>query len=114
LFEGYFDGPLLICLNQSEIAIALVEAHSGACGGHFAGRSIVQSLIHMGYYWRHMEKYFLKYVKKCHKCQEHKNLIHALVFKLHAQVPIWPFPLLVFDIIGNISRPSSTRHTSID
>lgn len=59
-----------------------------------------------------MEKYCFDHVKKCHKCQEHNNLIHTLASKLHTQFPIWPFSVWGLDLIGKISPPSS-RHMFI-
>lgn len=47
--RGY-NGLLLRCLSKVEIPIALEEAHSGACRGHFGGKSLVQRLLRMGYY----------------------------------------------------------------
>lgn len=69
LYQRSFDGILLICLKQSKIPITLEKYHVGSCGGNFGGRTLVQKLIHIRYYWRHIEQYFIAYVKKCQKCQ---------------------------------------------
>lgn len=108
LYRRSLNGLLLRCLRDSEIPTALEQAHAGSCGGHFGGWSLVQKLIHMGYYWRHMEKYFFAY-----KCQEHSNLIHDSIFDLRAQIPIWTFSVWGLDLIGKISPPSSFGHTFI-
>lgn len=50
LYRRGYNGLLLQCLSKAKIPIALEEAHSGACGGHFGGKSLVQRLLHMGYY----------------------------------------------------------------
>lgn len=60
-----------------------------------------------------MEKDYFSYVKWCHKCQEHRNLIHTPVVELHANVPIWMFSVWGLDLIGKISPPSSVGHTFI-
>jgi len=64
----------LRCLHDEEIEITLENAHGGACGGHFNGRSIYGKLIRMGYWWLIMENEYCEHVKKCKQCQKHANL----------------------------------------
>lgn len=60
-----------------------------------------------------MEQDCFEYVKKCHKCQEHSNFIHATTSKIRSQFPIWPFVFWCLDIIGKILPPSSARNAFI-
>lgn len=113
LYRRGYDGLLLRCLNKSEIPVALEEAHSGACGGHFGGKSLVHRFLRMGYYWQTMQKDSFSFVKKCHQCQQHNTLIHAPAQELRSQVASWPFSTWGLDLIGKISPPSSQGHTFI-
>ncbi|GLJ23983.1 hypothetical protein SUGI_0456280 [Cryptomeria japonica] len=113
LYRRGYDGLLLRCLNKSEIPVALEEVHSGACGGHFGGKSLVHRLLRMGYYWQTMQKDSFSFVKKCHQCQQHNNLIHAPAQELRSQIASWPFSAWGLDLIGKISPPSSQGHTFI-
>lgn len=73
----------------------------------------VQRLLRMGYYWQTMQKDSFSFVKKCHQCQQHNNLIHAPAQELRSQVASWPFSAWGLDLIGKISPPSSQGHTFI-
>ena len=91
----------------------MAEAYCGSCGGHFGGKSLVNELLRMGYYWQMMEQYSFMFVKKFPQYQQHSNLIHAPTRELGNQVSPWPFSIWGFDLIGKISPPSSQGHTYI-
>ena len=50
LYRRSFDGALLRCLTQDEIAIALKKSHDGLCGGHFHAKALYTKLLRIGYY----------------------------------------------------------------
>lgn len=45
LYIRGYNGLLVHCLNKTKILIALEEAHSGFCGGHFGGKTLIQRLF---------------------------------------------------------------------
>lgn len=60
-----------------------------------------------------MENDSFAFVKRCHQCQQHSNLIHALAQELQSQVASWPFSTWGLDLVGKISPPSSQGHACI-
>lgn len=79
--------------------MASQEAHSGSYGYHFCGKSLVNKLLCMGYYWKNMEKYYFSFFKRCPQCQNQNNLIHACAHEIHFQVASWIFNLWFMDLI---------------
>lgn len=65
----------------------------------------------MGYYWQTMEKDSFVFVKRCHQCQQHSDLIHAPAQELRSRITSWPFSTWGLDLVGKISPPSSQGHT---
>lgn len=60
-----------------------------------------------------MQQDSFSFVKKCHQCQQHNNLIHAPAQELRSQVASWPFFAWGLDLIDKISPPSSEGHVFI-
>jgi len=40
LYRRSFDGDLLRCFTQHEIATMVEQTHEGLCGGHFHGKAL--------------------------------------------------------------------------
>ena len=74
LYKRSFDGALLRCLTQDEIATSLEQVHDGLCGGHFHAKVLYIKILRIRYYWRTMEEDCKAYVKSCLQCQKHANL----------------------------------------
>ena len=60
---------LLRYVDASEAKRILEEIHEGVCGTHANGHMMVRHVLHVGYYWLTMELDYIKYARKCHKCQ---------------------------------------------
>lgn len=103
LYRRGYNHLLLCCISKKQVLITLEQAHSCACEEHFVGKSLVQKLLLMRYYQINM----VAFVKRCHKCQQHINLIHSLTHELRSQVYSWPSNLWGLDIIGKIFPPYS-------
>ncbi|XP_070002392.1 uncharacterized protein [Nicotiana sylvestris] len=50
LYRKIFRGPLARCLGHSRTEYVIKEVHEGHCGNHAGGRSLVKTLIRVGYY----------------------------------------------------------------
>jgi len=107
LYKISFNGILLRCLLSEDIDTALEHAHSGACGGHFNGRSIFGKLIRMGYWWPTMEHDCHEHVKKFEQCQRHGHLELTPTQELNYVTSPWPFSMWDLDFMGIINPPSS-------
>ncbi|XP_070007328.1 uncharacterized protein [Nicotiana sylvestris] len=60
-----------------------------------------------------MEKDCFSFVRKCHQCKVHGDLIHALPSELHHMSAPWPFVAWGIDVIGTIETKSLNRHRFI-
>ena len=85
LFKKGYEGDPLRCLGPVEAKGMIKEVHSGECGEHQGKKKLYRCLLQMGYYWPTM-KDTEKFVKKCHSCQVHANLIHTHSQNLHSMV----------------------------
>jgi len=47
----------------------LVEAHGGAAGGHYVGKTIAQKILHAGLWWLTLHKDSKAYYNACDVCQ---------------------------------------------
>ncbi|XP_070010920.1 uncharacterized protein [Nicotiana sylvestris] len=60
-----------------------------------------------------MEKDCFSFVRKCHQCQVHGDLIHAPPTELHLMSAPWPFVAWGMDVIGTIEPKASNGHRFI-
>ncbi|XP_055814096.1 uncharacterized protein LOC129883463 [Solanum dulcamara] len=60
-----------------------------------------------------METDFIHFVRKCHQCQIHGDLIRVPPNELNMMGSPWPFPAWVMDAIGSIEPAVSNRHRFI-
>lgn len=60
-----------------------------------------------------MEKYCFSFVRKCHQCQVHGDLIHAPPSELHPMLALCPFVTWGMDDIGPIDPKTSNGHRFI-
>nr|XP_009609672.1 uncharacterized protein LOC104103465 [Nicotiana tomentosiformis] len=74
---------LLRCVDTKEAEKIMNEVHSGVCGPHMNGYVLAKKILRVGYYWMTMEKDYFSFVRKCHQCQIHGDLIHAPPSELH-------------------------------
>ncbi|XP_047260934.1 uncharacterized protein K02A2.6-like [Capsicum annuum] len=89
------------------------EVHSGVCGSHMNGYVLAKKIMQAGYYWLTMERDCFRFVRKCHQCQIHGDLIHSPPSELHPMSAPWPFVAWGIDVIGPIEPKTSNGHRFI-
>ena len=65
LYKMGLDEILRICVLEHEKPLILVEAHSGAEGGHYAEKDTTQKILTVGLWWPTIHKDAREY---CHSC----------------------------------------------
>ncbi|XP_070036821.1 uncharacterized protein [Nicotiana tomentosiformis] len=83
LYKRTPDLNLLRCVDAREAEKIMNEVHSGVCGPHMNGYVLAKKILRAGYYWMTMEKDCFRFIRKCHQCQIHGDLIHAPPSELH-------------------------------
>ncbi|XP_070010493.1 uncharacterized protein [Nicotiana sylvestris] len=95
------DLNLLRCVDAEEAGRIMYEVHTGVCGPHMNGYVLAKKILRAGYYWMTMEKDCFSFVRKCHQCQGHGDLIHAPPTELHPMSAPWPF--VAWDNAANLN-----------
>ncbi|XP_015079602.1 uncharacterized protein LOC107023421 [Solanum pennellii] len=91
----------------------MIEVHSGVCAPHMNGYVLAKKILRAGYYWLTMERDSIRFVRKCHECHIHSDLIHSPPSELHAMSAPWPFVAWGMDVIGPIEPKASNGHRFI-
>ena len=60
-----------------------------------------------------LDKDYCEYMRKCHKCQIHANLMHTPLSQLYSMTTPWLFSIWGIDIIGEIFLKASNGHRYI-
>jgi hypothetical protein len=107
LFRKGFHGEPLRCLELAESQIIMKEIHGRECGEHQGQKKLHQQLLILGYFWPSMKRDAAEFVKSCHTCQVHSNLIHTHPTSLQNMTTPWPFHTWGLDLIGPINPPSN-------
>ena len=110
LYKRTLDLNLLRCLDAEEAEKIMNEVHAGVCGPHMNGYVLAKKIIWAGYYWLTMERDCFHFVKKCHQCQIHGDLIHSPHSELHPRAAPWPFVAWGMDVIGPIEPKEYDVH----
>ena len=63
------DEILCRCVLEHENPLILAEAHSGAVGGHYAGKATAQKILTAGLWWSMIHKDAKEYFHSCNICQ---------------------------------------------
>jgi ribonuclease HI len=113
LYKRSFDGTLLRCLNENEIEQVLKEVHEGICATHANGHTMAKQIQMSGYFWLTMERDYIDYVRKCHKCQIYGDKINVPPTPLFNMISPWPFDMWGLDVIGPINPKASNGHRFI-
>ncbi|KAL3698611.1 hypothetical protein R1sor_012687 [Riccia sorocarpa] len=93
LYKQGIDQVLRRCVNEEDVPRILEEAHEGPSGGHGAGESTAQKILHIGLWWPTIFKDCHSHVQTCNECQRSATLKEGMPLK-----PI--FPLGVFQKWG--------------
>jgi len=113
LYKRTPDLNLLRCVDVEEAEKIMNEVHAGVCGPHMNGYVLAKKILRAGYYWLTMERDCFRFVKKCHQCQIHGDLIHSPPSELHPMAAPWPFVAWGMDVIGPIEPKASNGHRFI-
>ena len=89
------------------------EVHEGVYGPHMNGAILAKKLIRQGFFWMTMMEDCIRFVRKCHKCQVHRDISHLPPTELHSISSPWPFSAWRLDIIEKIHPAASNRHRFI-
>ncbi|XP_049401665.1 uncharacterized protein LOC125865512 [Solanum stenotomum] len=113
LYKRTPDLNLLRCVDVEEAEKIMNEIHTGVCGQHMNGYVLAKKILRAGYYWLTMERDCFRFVKKCHQCQIHGDLIHSSPSELHPMAAPWPFVAWGMDVIEPIEPKASNGHRFI-
>nr|XP_009628208.1 uncharacterized protein LOC104118630 [Nicotiana tomentosiformis] len=113
LYKKTSDLNLLRCVDAKEAEKVMNEVHSGVCGPHINGYVLAKKVLQACYYWMTMENDCFSFVRKCHQCQMHGDLIHAPPSELRPMSAPWLFVAWGMDVIGPIEPKASNRHRLI-
>ncbi|XP_054817826.1 uncharacterized protein LOC129317538 [Prosopis cineraria] len=83
LYKRTFDGALLRCVDSGDARKILEEVHEGICGTHANGHTMAKQVQRHGYFLLTIERVYIEYVKKCHKCHIYADRMHAPPQPLH-------------------------------
>ncbi|XP_049375776.1 uncharacterized protein LOC125840854 [Solanum verrucosum] len=89
------------------------EIHGGTCGPHMNGFTLAKKTLRSGYFWMTMETDCIRFVRKCHQCQIHGDLIRVPPNEQHVTSSPWPFAAWGMDVIGPIELAASNGHMFI-
>ncbi|XP_073259793.1 uncharacterized protein [Populus alba] len=113
LYKRSFNRTLLRCLNETNAKNALREVHEGICSTYANGHMIARKIQRAGYFWMTLEKDYIDYVRKCHKCQVHSDKANAPPIPLINLASPWPFAMWGIDVIGPVNPKASNGHKFI-
>jgi hypothetical protein len=85
----------------------LNDYHTRACGGHLYGLETTQKIIHVGYFWPSLIKYYVEVVKKCHPCHIFSQKMWAHLDLMFLAIVVSPFTKWGMDFIT--CHPASAR-----
>jgi hypothetical protein len=77
LFKRSFDGTLLRCLNETDARNVLQEVYERICSTHVSGYMMARKIQRVGYFWMTLERDYINYVRKYHKCQVYSDKINT-------------------------------------
>ncbi|XP_060190766.1 uncharacterized protein LOC132620060 [Lycium barbarum] len=107
------DLNLLRCIDAKEVEKIMNEVHAGVCKPHMNRYVLAKKILRSGYYWLTMERDCFRFVRKCHQCQIHGDLIHSPPSELHPMASPWRFVAWEMDVIGPIEPKASNGHRFI-
>ncbi|XP_012435405.1 uncharacterized protein LOC105762029 [Gossypium raimondii] len=79
LYKSGRDQVLLRCVDAVWAKQILEEVHNGVCGKHANGFTMARQIMRFRYYWSTVEGDYIKYAKKCHKCEIYRTRFTCLI-----------------------------------
>ncbi|KAH7838736.1 hypothetical protein Vadar_030466 [Vaccinium darrowii] len=113
LYKRSYCGMHKLCIHGDDTKRVMEEIHEGICGPHMSGLMMAKKILRQGYFWLTLETDCVQYVRRCHKCQVHANLMHVPPSELHTMATPWPFSVWGIDVIGKITPSASNGHKFI-
>lgn len=104
---------LLRCVEAGEASRLVQKIYARTCGPHMNGFTLAKKILRSGYFWLTMETEYICYVKKCHRCKTHIDMILVPPNELHVISSPWLFAVRGMDAIGPIEPASSYGHKFI-
>ncbi|XP_015081388.1 uncharacterized protein LOC107025019 [Solanum pennellii] len=92
--KHYLETPnfeLLRCVEAGEASRLVQEIYARSCGPHMNGFTLAKKILRSGYFWLTMETEYIRYVKKCHRCKTHIDMIRVPPNELHVTSSPWLF-----------------------
>ena len=87
LYKKGKDQILLRCVDSFEANKIIEEIHKRVCGTHANGDRMAGQVMRADYYWLTLERDYIQYARKCHKCQIYFDKIHVPPIELHIMAP---------------------------
>ena len=100
LYKRSYEGPLLKCVGQDEVAKILKELHDGICGSHIGCISLVRRALRGGYFSPGMMIEAKRIVKNCDTCQRFTTIQRVPAVEMTPVTTVWPFFQWGLDILG--------------
>ncbi|XP_070013269.1 uncharacterized protein [Nicotiana sylvestris] len=113
LYRRTSDLGLLRCVNAKEASRLLEKIHAGTCSPHMNGFVFAKNILRASYFWITMETDCIQYVRKCHRCHIHVDMIKVSPNELNATSSPWLFAAWEMDVIGPIEPATSNGHRFI-
>ena len=87
LYKKGKDQVLLRYVDSSKANRIVEEIHEGVCGTHANVHKMARQVMRAGYYWLTLERDYIQYIRKCHKCQIYSDKIYVPPTKLYVMAP---------------------------
>ncbi|XP_022024911.1 uncharacterized protein LOC110925256 [Helianthus annuus] len=100
LYRKSFMGPLLRCVDKTDVQYLIREIHGGLCGIHVGPRMVVAKIMSAGYYCPGMHVDAIEILRKCTACQRHAPKMLRLKNPLVPVTSAWPFQQWGIDLVG--------------
>ncbi|XP_070018064.1 uncharacterized protein [Nicotiana sylvestris] len=91
LYRRTPDLGLLRCVDVKEASKLLEEIHVGTCSPHMNGFVLAKKIFRASYFWMTMEIDCIQYVRKCHHCHIHADMIKVPPNVFNATSSTWSF-----------------------
>ena len=76
LYKRSYEGTHQLFVDIQEGQKIIEQIHAGVCG-HMNGHMLAKKILRQGYYWTTLERDCIRFVRRCHQCQIHANLMNV-------------------------------------